>query len=285
MDAKIDYLSFTVLVDPRGAGEPAAMWKIALEALWKYHQVFASWCSTLAGWHEAGARGHYSTSMFNDLTYAVVRFGGTANHLLIELPGTACQNLRDQGVLENVVAEAQQRLTRLDMAIDIPGGVSPQTFVQAGYNERFASYAELVSETGVTEYVGSMKSERFARVYMYAAPHPRAGVLRVEHVLRSGYAKTAATILVDQGALALATACGNSFGWKCSDWRPEFLTDAKVKSTRVDRHEPGRVRWLHHVCIPALAKAAREGLIDLDEVMARLSSLKAGGAPGDRVPV
>lgn len=274
MDVKIDYLSFTVMTDVRGAGDEHNMWLAAVNALWEGFPVFMEWCANQGGWAAGGARGHYTCSMFNSYLYAAVRFGGSANHLLIELPGTACQSARDAGCLDRMVLETQTRLTRLDLAVDIPGGVAPREFVAAGYNERFKSYAEIVSESGETEYVGSMKSERYARVYRYAEPHPRAGVLRVEHVLRAGYAKAAAQMVASSGLLETVTALGNSFGWQAADWQPDMLTDGKLKAQRSDRHEPGRVRWLYHVVLPALVKADYEGLIDLSEFTRRLFELR-----------
>lgn len=275
MDAKIDYLSFTVMVDVRQAGEGNLLESAVIEALQSHHPQFVEGFAQRVTWSSGGGRGHYSQALFSQASYATIRFGGSANHILVEMPGTACAIARDEGCLAQIVEEAAQRLTRLDVAVDIPGGCSPRDFVLAGYNERFKSYAEIVSESGCTEYVGSMKSERFARVYMYAAPHPRAGTLRVETVLRSQYAKAAAECLVTGDVLTLATMCGNSFGWKHPAWQPKSLTDGKLKASRADRHEPGRVRWLYQVVAPAIVKASREGLLDLEEFVSRIIALSA----------
>jgi hypothetical protein len=283
MDAKIDYISFTIMVDVRGAGDEHQAWVLAVNALWERHPVFATWCQTADTWQSGGARKHYGFSQWAQHIYASIRFGGQANHILVELPGTACQDLRDQGVLEQVVSEAAGRLTRLDLAVDIPAGCSPGEFVAAGYSGRFQAKASLSSESGSTEYVGSMKSERFARVYMYAPPHPRAGVLRVEHVLRAGYAKSAADIISQSGLLVLASVVGNSFGWSHTLWKPDALTDGKLRASRADRHEPGRVRWLWGVVLPALVKADQDGLLDLADFMARAQLAKAAlGRSGKR---
>lgn len=271
MDAKIDYASFTIMVDLR-AGEGGHVDPGAVgEVLWRYNPVLAAWCDHLGEWNIGGARGHYGMSLFNQETFMTVRFGGSANHILVELPGTACQAARDVKILDRVIETAAGRLTRLDIAVDIPGGCSPGEFVAAGYNDRFKAHASLVSEEGTTEYVGSMKSDRFARVYMYAKPHPRAGILRVEHVLRGDYAKAAAAALPSGTAVMLAEMCGNSFAWLSAAWQPDRTTDGKLRARRIDRHQPGRVRWLYQVCIPALEKAVNEGLIDRDVLIARMS--------------
>lgn len=262
MDAKIDYLSFTVMVDVRGEDGAGGRQGAVIHALEQRHPWFYSWAGRLTPWEPGGARGHYGEALFQPATYTAIRYGGTANHILVELPGTACQLLRDDDILEVVISEAADRLTRLDVAVDIPGGCSPAEFVGAGYNARFVSHASLVSESGTTEYVGSMKSERFSRVYMYSSPHPRAGVLRVETVLRADFAKQAARVLHEAGFLSLVEQVGNTFAWVSPAWKPAHLTDGKLRASRVDRHEPGRVRWLWQVVLPALARATRDGLID-----------------------
>jgi len=275
MDAKIDYVSFTVMVDVTHVVGEGNQQDAVMSALWGKHPWFMNWASRQGDWEAGGARGHYGLSLFNRLTFSAIRFGGSANHILVELPGTACQVLRDDDYLETVILEAAARLTRLDIAVDFPGGAHPLDFVGAGYNERFKSHAEIISESGVTAYVGSMKSERYARVYRYNEPHPRAGVTRVEHVLRSDYAKQAAHWLLDFTLTALVNVCGNSFGWQHPDWQPGSATDGKLRASRADRHEPGRVRWLHNVVIPALVKAHLDGLVEFEDVAARVVALIA----------
>ena len=268
MDVKLDYLSFTIMEDVRqGSDNPDQWQRLAVGALWDNQPATAAFFEQVGNWQSGGARGHYSASLYQPQIYAAMRFGGSANHILVELPGTACQRARDNGLLDQIVAQASERLTRLDIACDIPDGCSPAAFVGAGYNARFEAHASLISPSGETEYVGSMKSERFSRVYRYAATHPRAGTLRVEYVLRSSYAKTAAHELSKSGLSALACACGNTFGWQSSYWQPSQMTEAKLRSQRSDRHEPSRVRWLNGVCVPSLLKAHHEGLIDLAEVI------------------
>lgn len=272
MDAKVDYLSFTVMEDfSSGAGRQPTAQEV-MDAVYQVVPAFVEPFAYAHQWEIGGARGHYSTSLFSADTYSSVRWGGTANHILIEMPGTACQAARDEGSLSFIILAAAHRLTRLDIAVDVVNGCSPKDFVMAGYNERFKSYAEIVSESGVTEYVGSMKSERYARVYMYAPPHPRAGTLRIEHVLRSDYAKAAAEFIKSSGTQGLAEAVGRSFGWLSPTWQPEHLTDGKLRASRSDRHQPGRVRWLYQVVLPAIIKAHKEGLIDLDEFLRRLTN-------------
>jgi len=274
VDAKIDYLSFTLMTDVRGAGDERAQGYAAVDALFAAFPAFENLAQQLTHWQGGGARGHYGLSLFQPETFISIRFGGHSNHILVELPGTGCQFARDTKNMDALLSETAHRLTRLDLAVDIPNGCAPGEFVAAGYNGRFKGRATITSAEGETEYVGSMKSERYARVYRYAAPHPRAGVLRVEHVFRADYAKTVGSALVRASLEEVAAQAGNTFGWLSSSWRPEYLTDGKIRATRGDRHEPGRVRWLFQVCIPALVKAERDGLLSIDELIARLNTLR-----------
>jgi len=274
MDAKVDYLSYTVLHELPATPEreiPESGVHRWLEAqkphMWDLLDRFG-------GWREVGARGHYSQSIMAE-NYARISWGWQCNHVLIELPGTACQDARDAGLLLEAMGEALERATRLDIACDVPEGASPREFVAAGYSDRFGAYAEMVSQSGETEYVGSLKSDRYARVYMYAEPHPRAGVLRIEHVLRRGFAKSAIKELIGADGLAqLVCMLGNSFGWQHRDWTPGDCTDGKLKATRADRHAPGRVRWLYDVVMPALVKADAEGLIQFQDFFERADTLR-----------
>jgi len=267
MDAKVDYLSFSIMEDMReGEGNNAGGERVR-NILLERCPVFGGDYVDLCQWEIGGARGHYGCSVFSPDSFAAVRWGGSANHILVEMPGTACQLARDKGLLSGIISSVTERCTRLDIAVDIVTAHSPGDFVSWGYNERFKSRAEIVSADGETEYVGSMKSERYARVYKYNSPHPRAGTLRVEHVFRSEYAKVAAQLVGKSGVLALSAMCGNTWGWRSPDWSPEAVTDGKIKAQRSDRHEPARIRWLHNVCIPALVKAHKQGLLDLRSIV------------------
>lgn len=274
MDAKIDYLSWTTPCETAGQGSAEAIKLVALQALDDAHPAFVFWCETTTGWQDAGGRGHYGASTYNTRHYTTMRYGGSANHVLCEMPGTACQAARDADCLQAILSSAAARVTRIDIAVDITGDIDPRRFVLAGYNDRFKAYAEIVSAEGATEYVGSMKSDRFARVYKYAPPHPRAGVMRVEFVLRREYAKAACATLVDENLPTLAERLGNTWGWQSPAWKPVGMTDGKLKAQRSDRHEPGRVRWLFQIVLPALVKADADGLIDLPDFAARALELR-----------
>lgn len=265
MDSKIDYLSWTIKPPPGYDGVGDITQDSVIDITWDFAPHFAAWASNFDQWRVTGGRGHYGASLLQPDTFAREWYGGHANHILIEMPGTACAAAHEAGCLFDITADAAQRCTRLDIACDIQGEITPQPFVEAGYNTRFKSHASIVSESGRTEYVGSMKSERYARVYRYAPPHPRADTMRVEHVFRSKYAKSAVRSLLEQGVEIVAAMCGNTWGWQSPAWTLEGSTFGKIRAQRADKHEPGRLRWLYGVCLPAVAKAHREGLLDAHE--------------------
>lgn len=280
MDVKIDYISFTVMADCRGTGEGGGDPFAAERALSLLHPVWWQQYAMLLAFDKGGARAHYGTSRYDQQTFTSVRFGGSANHILVEMPGTACQFARDHGLLGHIIHEARERLTRLDVAVDIVGGCAPSEFVASGYGTRWKSHASIISPDGETEYVGSMKSDRFSRIYMFNRPHPRAGTLRIETQLRADYAKSAAAVLLNEGLLVLASQLGNSFGWQHPSWQVSDLSDGKLRATKIDRNEPARVRWLYDVVVPSLVRADQEGLINLEEFWRTVAAFKAATAAG-----
>lgn len=265
MDIKVDYLSFTLtcdLLEGQGSSNEinhiiGLMDRVGLTKL-------VDWLGASENTH-ANGRKQYRASLYWQRHHARIWYGGNVNHILVELPGTACAELQEQKIFLEVVRQVKTRVTRLDVACDSPDFGSPKDFISKGFNKRFKSSTSITEDSGETEYVGSMKSERFARVYRYNPPHPRAGITRVEYVYRSDFAKSAAQILLDEGLIALAAASGNTYGWKNTAWNMSGATEGKVRALRGDRHSASTIRWLHHAVKPALVSAVKNGLIDLAE--------------------
>lgn len=265
MDAKLDYLSFTLPLNLGGVGhgdevESAIVAKMQGYGLGTLIDILATGGAPdrNKGRKIYGAGVHWKANNIS------IWWGGVANHVLCEISGVGCQMLRDHDTLLDTVGLMQERVTRLDVAVDFPGGCKPAEFVASKEENRFRVTQTNDEETGWTQYVGSRKSDRFARVYMYAAPHPRAGVLRVEHVLRARYAKLASSAIVTSTLAEQVAVLGNTFGWKHPAWKPEIMTDGKLKAQRHDKEDAATLRWLIKAVAPALAKAHASGLIDLD---------------------
>ncbi|HSJ39399.1 MAG TPA: replication initiation factor domain-containing protein, partial [Planococcus sp. (in: firmicutes)] len=167
-------------------------------------------------------------------------------------------------------------ITRLDFASDVRTTTLPSSFVNARKHKGFRSLSFIQSATGETCYVGSPKSDRFARVYRYNKPHPRSELLRMECVFRRGLAREAARQLGEAGSFErFATQLGNTWGWGHPDWKPQVIDNTKLTTPKVERADENTVHWLYTQVAPALARLWREGAIDLDEFINHALSIGA----------
>jgi len=185
----------------------------------------------------------------------------TLSHCCVEISGSGCERVIKLGYMERVLHAVHDRCTRIDIACDIETECSPVDFVAEVSHERMRANGTQISETGVTCYVGSQKSDRYARVYRYNAPHPRSHLLRVEHVFRKDYAKAVAKRAINCEMDALASACARAFGWKHTVWGK---IDDDVESISVvsgERSAGKTVFWLVHSVAPAFRKACENGTI------------------------
>jgi len=210
---RLDWLSVN-MVDPY---HPDTSW----ESLAEYH---ANMIYDLFGWQldldVKPGRAHQHTSLAG--SGAILFFGGTSG-MTFELPGIPCAVLHAAGKMRQTVetALAQGSVTRLDIATDIETDTDPRDFVLARVGARLKSHQTVVSPSGVTCYLGSPKSDRFARVYRYHEPHERAGLLRVEMVFRKQQAHHAAREWLRLGDDEFAAQAGNIYGWTHEDWDPK----------------------------------------------------------------
>lgn len=182
-------------------------------------------------------------------------------HACIEISGEGCERLLEMGKLETVLDRVADRVTRIDVACDIETDTKPDEFVAKTSHERMRASGYQKSETGETAYVGSQKSDRYARVYRYYEPHPRAHLLRVEHVFRRDYAKVVARSITEHSSSAVAKAAGNAFGWSHSDWRPDSREDVDISVVAAERKMGKTVFWLVGTVAPSFRRLCREGII------------------------
>jgi len=182
-------------------------------------------------------------------------------HACVEISGKGCEQLLSKNLLSEILGCAKERVTRIDIACDIETATKPSDFVKELSHERMRTSGHVLSDTGETCYVGSLKSERFARVYRYNAPHPRSHLLRVEHVFRKDYAKKVASTFAYATVDQIAKSAGDAFGWKHVDWQPS-LVDAPVISVTKERGNAGNtVFWLVHSVAPAFKRLVETGAI------------------------
>lgn len=185
----------------------------------------------------------------------------TLNHMTVEFSGVGCRWLDDNELTQRLLHKVAQRVTRIDIATDIETSIAPMEFVDAGHDVRFKTSGIYKSETGETCYIGSQKSERFARVYKYKHPHPRAGLLRVEHVFRRDYAKQVAASLLTAYVSDVAAAAGKAFGWKHPLWQLAGDEDTTITPVRAERGGGGTVTWMVKSVAPAFRRLVKEGVI------------------------
>lgn len=182
-------------------------------------------------------------------------------HFTVELTGQGCERARSEGWFDEFLSKTAALVSRIDIATDIETTENPRDFAITRENGRTKSSGHFNSPTGETVYIGSQKSERFVRIYRYAAPHPRSHLLRVEHVFRRLEAKAVAQMVVTEGSTAAAQAAGNVYGWTSPLWQFEFSTSSELKAVRPERGGGGTVFWLIKSVAPAFKKMVAAGII------------------------
>lgn len=183
------------------------------------------------------------------------------DYSLIEFSGKGCEILRKRRVLEIIMPAWSDNITRLDIAGDITEDVDPITFANERDSKRFKSYGIQKSESGTTVYVGSKTSDRYARVYRYNEPHARAGITRVEMVLRDQEAKQATRVIHHEGLRSTAYSIGKIFGWSHPSWLAPSDAE-KLASIPRETHRGKTERWLNKQVLPACKKLIEEGNVE-----------------------
>jgi hypothetical protein len=262
MDAKIDYLSFTMPLNFGGVGHGEEAHGAIGNYMESMHCYSLLALLTNAKVQQNNGRKIYGAGLFFPEHNVSIWWGGVSNHVLIEISGVGCQQLRDIAGMNTLLEAVKDRTTRIDVAVDLPDAGKPADFVLKKKENRFRVTETMDTDTGWTQYVGSRKSERFARVYLYAPPHPRSGVMRVEHVLRGDYAKVMANAIITTSLIEQVSVLGNTFGCGHERWQPDMTTDGKLKAQRHDKDDAATLRWLIKAVAPALIKAHKIGLID-----------------------
>jgi len=192
------------------------------------------------------------------------------NHCCVEISGTGCERLIGLGLMQSVLNAVHERVTRIDIASDIDTETRPKEFVEQVNHERMRASGYQNSDSGETCYVGSQKSDRYARVYRYNSPHPRAHLLRVEHVFRREYAKVVAQQCLSNDVSAVAGAAGMAFGWAHEDWQPTVSDSADISIVSARREDGKTLFWLVNSVAPAFKRLCETGgITDPEEFLKR----------------
>jgi len=267
MRTHIDWLTFTMV--PRYTSVPENEMSVGEDYA---HAIEAAWIATFdAETLAIGFGGEWEKQEKSRAPYTdawtlpdagITLFAGVSlNHCCVEISGGGCERLIEKNLLEEVLSAVVDRVTRIDIACDIETGVKPSEFVTALSHKRMRSSGSQKSASGATEYVGSRTSERFARVYRYNSPHPRAHLLRVEHVFHKAYAKKVAQAIIQSGINGVAHTAGVAFGWAHETWKPQDDTLVDITSVKPEPNAGTTVFWLVHSVAPAFRRLCADGTI------------------------
>jgi len=261
MRTHIDWLTFTMPMVYGDESEQA--YANAIETA--FHQTFgAHLVQTVFGgaWkHVARSRAPY-TDCWVDEESGISLYGSpNLVHCCIEISGQGCERLIRLEAMSDVLGKCADRVTRVDIATDIETSTQPAEFVSIVRHERMRANGMQNSETGQTCYVGSKKSDRYARVYRYYPPHPRSHLLRIEHVFRRRYAKTVVQAILETSLESVAGAAGKAFGWAHSEWNIQALQQADISIVAPERGQKSTVTWLVRSVAPAIRRLISDGTI------------------------
>ena len=188
-------------------------------------------------------------------------YDATQGGSLLEISGVGCKRLRDIESDIAIVREFADRITRIDIAVDLESDVDPEEFAYDRTDGKFKSGAVMKSGNGNTVYIGSRKSDRYARIYRYYDPHPRSKFLRVEMVCKGKAARPTCDLFVrGMDALDVGGMLGNSYGWYHAAWNLQRLGTVDAAPRRYKA--AGTEIWLMKQVLPACRKLANKGQVD-----------------------
>ena len=262
MKLKCDYISFTIPSrTPFVEGDPELPTIVSSLVTTALGAWFAP---IIAGhvWEVYKAKGFYHTRIFDADTKISISVGTVNPHIYCEVGGQALDIIRAAGCLENLIQAVAARASRYDAAVDFETENTVVSFIDNRDIGSFKAGGYIFSEDGETGYVGSWKSERFARVYRYHEPHPRAKFLRAEVTLRGDYAKQAAALHCKLGEVQAVLTAHIPFGWKSDLWQPGEATQSTIRSKRSDKEAANTLRWLNSDVAQAVANAHNKDLQD-----------------------
>lgn len=233
----------------------------------EYPQL-CDWCSSYPDWIEGGGNRIFNRKIRSKTGGFTIFWNPDKNFSLVEFSGTGVQELREQSMLFPIVKSYGEFLTRIDLATDWETEVSPKEFAECREIGRFTTYTDMSSETGDTYYVGSWKSDRYAKIYRYSEPHPRHPFLRREYVLRGEYAKAAASDLQSMRIREYLSNLDQTFGFN-HRLSLKSETSKKVNAPTRGSKMGSTERWLFSQVLPACKKLIDDGNTEIIDIFGR----------------
>lgn len=276
MRVKLDWLSFSLPFPESTLFNDDQAAVVAADTLASFVGDHYQFMVGEGGMKQESGRRPFSTSYRNPDNSVSVYLNYKLTHFLVELSGKACERMFGDGGGKELLSLLGDRVTRIDIACDILCETDPLDFADARGEGRFKSHSEMVSETGTTYYVGSKKSDRYARVYRYSMPHPRAHLLRVEHVFRDVEAKQAISYYIDNGEEKMAQQCQLMYKWKHPSWEISPASEKELTTIRPDREKANTMFWVYDTVAPLLARLAKEESLSLEDYFNYVWRLSTG---------
>lgn len=241
---------------------------------WTVHHAYMTACEALVDncppfieevgnpmdWQIVKPRAPYSFARRTDDATRTLYVHPLASHFTLEISGQHCQRIPH--AIPTLCESFAGQFSRIDIAVDMLTETTPKAFAKESDATRVKTRSEMVSTTGETVYLGSRSSARFARIYRYNAPHPRAHLLRAEFQLKETYANAcAAEIAAGVTVNSIAAGLGAAFGFQHKCWN----VGAEPTQLQVKSHaQSGQtVYWLTTTVAPLLRRLQRENKLDV----------------------
>lgn len=272
MFVSVDWVSFTFEMKQEQSVMAFEIWGRAAAALAAQFPLTSQMIVNGYTWTPRMGRAPYNAAQQRDDKGVMIFAHQRIDHSLVEIGGIGCDSLGSLKAELALVQEVAPRLTRVDIAVDIFTETRPDEFAMQREAGRFKAWSEAVSESGHTVYIGSKTSDRYARVYRYNPPHPRAQFLRVEHVLKAEQARIAAAQIDEVGIDTFVAMLGNTFGWQHADWNPAEDTEEAAAAWRPERRQGKTVSWMYSQVVPSLRKLIADGAMTLEDFTAAVTA-------------
>lgn len=267
------WLNWTIVNDPLKAQATTNVRQHLRDTVWDEMAYLGLKLLNSSALERTGGQKPYPIGYRVPKTGLKLFFHPKLEHALFSASGSACEKLHQAGLLDLVIEGMAERVTRIDLALDIKADITPKKFLAHGVTGRIRSTASFNSEDGLTEYLGSRASDRMVRVYRYHPPHIRHEWLRIEFEFGGKLAKAIA-----KAHRRASTA--QILQWQVDKMQFAFL-DAVTLSDNpypVTNWEPERAahkteRWLRVQAAPAFRRLVDEGVISDPDEWIRLNLL------------
>lgn len=278
MQSGLDWLSFTldIVTEPTTALSADQMWRARLKR--EHPELYKFMVGEGHQFEYRTGRPPYRYGFQRDDNAVLVMVGSNTSTMLVELTGRFFTTLKRLEQIQNMLLPIADFVTRIDVAVDMETTARPAEFANTRKKAKTISLGFMSSPTGETVYLGSQKSDRFARIYRYEEPHPRAKLLRFEAVYRRGYAKSLAKTILEATAWDQVTvSVEKPYGFQHEAWKPGSETPLKISLPHTSREEDRTIVWLYNTVAPALCRMIQSGALDVDAWNRHLQTLASDG--------